>query len=754
MANTAEVKNTFDPLDQNAALLRAEFNDDTGGAYLQFAHARRVSLRTGPHPSTVEIDIPCAGWEDQVPAVAGIPGGPLAEIKVGDRCLVKWLRESKSTGKNTDATLFVGSVVKINHNLSADGGIVEAVDDKWILEGVSIVGIWIAIPLYSGGTFSNHTFSFKQSGPVVFNPNKRPNCLDVSGYGPMFAPFPDYGWTADDTAEPAPGSAQTKARSWRLVDVLEYLRHVIYSADENFLYGRDDDFKEIKKLGSNYIVWPVGFGTELAKDTSSLDAGTGEVNTIKDKDLDQGIESKAHSLDLDGKNLLSALTEIIEQCGAFGLYMAPGAKNKSIMMIKPMKYLATMADQAHEYDRGVSAGNVTGNEIQDANITLDGSDSFNSVVVRGDPVYLETRVEYDPTKAMTHADQTMLPAWTRKDVGGSAGSTDEELFLDYMASAKVGSLDISKTYLAWQHITTRFPKAFTAYKINPAKNWYLGTKYASLTSIQLPPKVLGHLLSGMSEDGEVQTVRDGSARRFLSRNVTCEVYDDSSQWVIVDDQNIINEVDEEGNFYLNSLRDASLQVTAYAGGGTIKGNVMSAPLTCTPRRIRLTLAFELDREMLASIGITPPKATTGAPAVPAIIADPNSAGFGPTLDRQYVATVKDGYREYLRKDSWPIPEAFGTSDALSSAVVKAPDKCTAGSELMTDEAWVKTHAQRRLAAAGRLKKSGAIVHHAIMPGIAPGRLIKSLGEFSLKAATIEVEHVSNAREQYTREVLA
>jgi len=193
---------------------------DTGDATEELAEevriAEKIVLQAGPEPSYAIVTIPLKdgiGDEDAFSvAFQSIARG----VKMNTRCTITHVHNGKSTA------LLSGTITDIQNSMQ-DSLIITVQDDRYLLEKVTVFGQIQHDP--SVGE-SGHT-AFVASEPCVFNMFGFPNCIDTP-HGPRFSPTIRWGWSAGGTAEPAPGSASQRARSWRTYDIAHYLRSAHY----------------------------------------------------------------------------------------------------------------------------------------------------------------------------------------------------------------------------------------------------------------------------------------------------------------------------------------------------------------------------------------------------------------------------------------------------------------------------------------------------------------------------------------------
>jgi len=667
----------------------------------RFFFADRVILQAGDEPSHAVAEIPLTQFEETAPAIAGIRGGPLDGVKVGTRALVFVY----SPDSNLSAPLLAGSVVNIQQDLASDGASLTIMDDRWLLRGVHIAGQFIFQP-------DDGSIVYRQRGPARFNPHGRANCMDSPG-GPLFAPFADYG-REDGDADPSPGSATSAARPWRLNDIAAYLRRTLCS-DE--LLAQTAAFPWFARVDSARVFVPPSFGAQLSSDGAFDPDDQRAAAGFKANDHARGDAAKAPDLTLEGMDLLSGLTRVLQCAGSFALFCGAaeeltfggGRRARSVLDIvstrfidgisRPLNVLrpagGTISDTAGRI--GVIAGQIE----------EDGADTYTSVVVSGAPVQLETRVEYTST-----GGGALEPAWS---------SAEETSFRGYVKNHP----DRADTPEAFIEACWKFPRVFAAYSVSLNYDALTGTKYAGFPRVTSSPPLLPQLLSTYTEQ------LSGRKRRVFPYPVTVELKDEVGDYRARSSLDGL-EVDDDGTLWLTAHREAGLNDPE---SGTWKGSAADGD-SLLPRDLRMTLAFLLDHRLNASAALGSASLGGGTP-----IGDPNAeaAAIAGGWSRQYLADCGGAYVEQLRKGAWPLPESLNGSTTAS-------DRATSGSELKTDAALAQSHAQRRLADVGRVKKSSRLVFASCML-FKPGQAIAMLdnrgissGNYPLRGVVSRVIH--------------
>ncbi len=267
--------------------------------------AERIQVQAGPEPSYAIVNIPLdqAGGDENAFSVALQRGGIAERIKPRMRATIVHSRNGSAN------PILAGSVVDVVHNIGDDSLVLTIFDDRWLLDKVTIFGQIQCDP-------ARKKVGFVATEPCIFNMFGYPNCIDAeversdgskAGVGPRFAPYPRYGWKSTDVKEPARGKAKTRARSWYVSDVIEYLRYAHY--------GRTDSLPPSSATS---------FGHRLVGDSIRWPAGVGGALRVPDED-GQANERLVHNLVLQGMTLGLALERVARTAGPFHLIMIPGA---------------------------------------------------------------------------------------------------------------------------------------------------------------------------------------------------------------------------------------------------------------------------------------------------------------------------------------------------------------------------------------------------------------------------------------------
>lgn len=751
MKNNSPLAETLSGNQQQTAPILVEIQtggpgfDDLGGGF-----AQEIVLSSGEEGSVALCSIDYKEKpEDDVPAVAAIDGSPSQFIKGGDRATISMMGIS----------LMTGSIVEDDHNTDSDGYAFRVEDDKWLLEGVTIMGCFMLDPTELGdssGGGGSSSVKYVLAEEPVFNPNGLANRIYARIGGevvPVFAPWPEFG------RKPAQGELATGvnfdvAGHWTIAEMWEYFRFFYYGSSGNEMRIK----YPIATVDDDRLIWPRGLPTAFLNDDFINQVTPWQ---IKDRNREKGAEAMVRSKNYQGWKLGAALEDSIKVAGAYALYCYPHDKSfKSVLSI-----VRTRAHDTINNGGGVGIGlikpinnlpaNVNVPVVLESNIRRDWRDSFTSVWVVGDIVFLEMRFQWTPNG--DDAENTLSPAWTRggrdkiieelegdpindgdppKDpLTGETIESEEKLFMDAVTdSGEFGGGQASDVGSVgyWKLATAAYPTVFCAYKIKEDLDLYEGTKYAGYPMIKRGHKVLSHLLSWVA-----RIRQDTSFERFLPHRVRVELesYYYPGAWHIVTDNDGF-EVDAAGRIYFPGLRDYPLN--GDQDNGTWYGQMDQAYTTIRPRGIRMTLGVFLDtrlnygmalgRDFLATVGDFAAKTKN------IVVSDGGGERqyWSPGTKRQLVIDTGDTFREYLRKGAFPIPEAL--ENASSSFPEKVFGEEGNGQadrdgdqtpELLTHKKFAQTYAQRRFLDIVRPKRNSTFRFSGLVPWH-PGTFVKTL----------------------------
>lgn len=665
--------------------------------------------------------------EDTVPAVVGLGNkGPVDRNLFGAR--------GKAVSSVGGITVFCGSLVTTSEDLESDGASFIYLDDKYFLEGVHVRGTFHFLPDDSkenakaekagnqggitGAVYYNH------AGQAIFNPNGRPNCIDTPG-GPLFAIYPDFGLEIGEPISII--TSRTKVRYWTLGDIFEYLRLTCYGDTAkpytNFLAS-------YLTLSTDRVIWPEGLGSSIKADPTITGGDRAAVAGVKDNDTTKAELYKISDLDLSGQDLHTVLRTLASSAGGYGLFMYPQPTGRSAISLVPTRYTP---GKKNSTDRGIvrqtgTWGKNNTPKLARGSIESDVGAAFSSVAVDGDTVWLELRFTYDPSDLdPTHTN--LLKGWA---------PDDETILIQYIKNPNQ-TPNYPKSVQAYMDAVNINPEVFSAFAPDANFDWYKGTKYEKFPRLPTPPQVLSHLLTYYMETGH------GSLKRRFPLPVQVEIKEKLPSglfgaWRVAEANNGF-EVDEQGTLYFPGLRDLSLggeNRGTWVGKITDPDGTNNSDHMMRTRPIRMTLAIGLNIRLTAAMGFNLGEYLQTVQDVNknTLTGDPNGDAqfFVDRFQRQYLADVGDGFREYLRKDAYPIPQSVNSTQAFNGIQVDThalgtegrKDHCTLGDELLKDEIpMIRTFAKRRFPAVGRVQRTCHLVFENFMfmlPGVKVARI--------------------------------
>lgn len=678
-------------------------------------------------PSTATINIPMSGVAVQHEDAFKVALRKNPAYQNECRARLCW-----TDFEDDEITIMCGFIVERNHDLSNDSLTLKLLDDLYTLTKYTVFGQYI---MAGDGT----SVYFDASKPCVFNPQGWPSCMD-SPYGPVHAPSPRFGWSFDTLTEPLPGNATTQARTWRVTDVIEYLRKCfVLNSDESadgvgYADVAQNPFPAVapKQLDNQYISWPKGLGSQLIV-PDNAPASTNPGATRRESRF-------VHDMSLEADTLLAALHKVCEAAGPFKPYFTPGDGDESAPPFSAeLGFMFTGSPPPSD-----SKGKFTTTNKAVQGYLKESSEKFHKqTVVLGQPVKIERMVSSDGGTVGAAAESSPLCFDFTGNSMGSGTSTrsgsltpkwttdDETAWCRYIFDNK-GLLGPA---VAFARACEFYPLVFNAYGINRTFNYVLGTKYESTASTlpQLPPLLEPYLLTGIQcrvTPGVVGT-NDPSYWRPLDIYVQCfTVAGDPSNtgaistgtWNTPTYYDGLKLSMDRTYFELPGLRDS-------AEHPTFRGNInysTTADFTSFKNQIkanhiRLTVVIEAQFKLFKQAN-----------------KDDNATGGRVLTSSDYVyhSVTKDDYYEWLRKDSYPYGKRAETTSLPLTAdgSGKVPDACTAGNELFSDDRAVNSpnsrigfHADARQREVNRVYSGGGILLRNYEPGLSLGAVI---GEWS------------------------
>lgn len=631
--------------------------------------------------------------------------------------------------------LLSGTVVERVHDVASDSVSLKIVDDLYQLSKFSIIGRYTTTA--SGGLF------FDPSKPCTFNENGWPDCIDDAAYGPIFAPQPRYGWVPTDTTEPTPGQASTRARSWRITDIITYLCNCFDESTTGFFNtatALDDDLKPTP-LPEDWITFTSDISTQLTISSTDF-ASNSPTETER-----QG--RPVHNYSCESKTLLLILNELAALAGPFMPY-AYASEGKSKIMF--LSLTPTLERTQVSIAPGVSS-------LQAGSLVESSEKWYGFSTIVGNPPVIERMVSTDCGTVTSTADANATSPSATSLAGAAMGAgasirsgslipkwsaADEAAFIAYIiANSTITSPSLLPVDRAFTRATELYPFVFCAYGVSPEFNYLLGTKYATLaTSLpHQPPQLQPYLVSGR------KILYDASQSTGLGTwapfEITVECFiagtapgDEKSTAAINATTNVWSnvirsdglQVSADGTYImLPALRDAATHPTFRGDVSTLADS--TAVNAIKANHIRLTIA------MIPPLRIFSTDAT-----------DPNKIGgrMAPAIYPQFLAAPNSDYTEWLRIDSYPWGKQTNTFDATVTSTFgtdsngKLPDKCTSGSELFSDVARIATHAKARNRRNNWIYAKGQLVTKNYEPGYSIGAKLSEVGNIEAGATVTSV----------------
>lgn len=652
------------------------------------------------------------------------------------RCRLDWASVSPVLGATAaKAPVMVGSIVERNHDLSNDALTLKVLDDLYLLTKYSIFGQYM---LSADRSF----IFFDSSKDTVFNPNGWPNCMD-SDHGPVFAPTPRYGWHHTDTDEPPPGNALTRARSWRITDVLTYILNSMNDGAQgtgtSYATVSDSPARDLqpKPVNSEYISLYSNIGEQLTIPDGSP-AQTSAAST-------QRSVRYVHNLNLQALNLYMALLRVCEAAGPFVPYVSPSGESDGKQQTAFRSQLNFMFTGAPPPTASKQRFTASGKGVM--GYLKESSEKYHrQTVIAGQPVKIERMLSTDGgTVAAAAAASPVCRDFDGLAMGAATSvysgalqpkwtTDDQTAWCDYIYDNQA-TLGVSK---AFERANSLYPLVFNAYGASGNWDYTEGTKYSEVADTLPRLPVLFHpdLLTGQQcrVSPSTVTANDPSYWRSLDTYIQCyTVAGDPSSGAAIDTGTWNTPTYYDGlklgvdrtYFEVPGLRDSAEHPTWR--GTLVKGSLTKATFRAQIKanHIRLTTVVEAQFRMFKKL-----------------TSDFNKTGgrvSGESL-YTYFAITDDDYLEWLRKDSYPYGKRAETT-ALplgADANGKMPDKCTLNSELFSDGTlipggWgsrISEHGAARQREVNRVYCGGSMVYRNYEPGLGLGATI---GEWSTDA---------------------
>lgn len=681
MGNSARVTVTKGA-DQEAVQLVAKFRNGGSASATSARFCSSVTLVSGANPSVAWISVPLKAMpaDELDPQIALKANGPAGTIKLKARCEISYAEGT------TTHNLMCGSLVRYSHNFVEDSLIGEIYDDKWLFSRLTCFGRSVYDPSTESGGSGTGNYYFDATSPLIFGRMGHQDCLDTK-WGPVFAPSFRYGWRQqnyEDLTEPEPGQASTRARSWRVEDILLYLRNQ--------------------------------YGYEATRPTSQVDYGTDHLP----EDSIAWTEEACHfvgsnrvvkDFSLQNDNLLDALQAVARKGGAYDVYLAPIGGYRSELRFVNMgpktRTGSRLFQPDYDYNVGIDALMNGGDVIHSGNVTESVINCFDEgVAIVGDPIKVERWVGTDLADGTTKIGGTISlePAWSHDS---------ETAFKNFMNEKQGDPAGFNLACKIW-------PDVWAAWRIGRGCPVFGGTKWGGTHLGCRYPRIPPSLLTGYNSDGNPKgwQPRSTSVEYKLSAREFEKLSDDEKalgQWRSARTFDALALNPDSTIIYLPGLREASPTPQSWqlnyrkdhfaedCPDGDFDGRGMGQ------REIRLTLAMESDWALCARSTQDPNKAGERI--------DPQSEPY------TYVAVSQAmDYLEDVRVNSHPvgyaeIEEPWRTNNF--------PDKKSEGNELFSDRPTPTSgrmyeHAQWREADVNRIDYAGAVTITRLNPSMYPG----------------------------------
>jgi hypothetical protein len=439
------------PLDSTAIRIVPQFGDVDTGYSQPFWFCTEIRRKFGKEPSKMMLEIRTDGWGGNAPLIAGVVNGPLDNAK----------GYKKVKAYMDGAIVFVGNVVCPDEDYDKDGAVVEALDCRWLLEGGNIKGsFW----LENGGT----SVVYREDEPAWFNRDGLPN--RIKGEGGLTYAFCDsnYGIAEGTNVSDPNGNSADVATHWTPESIWVYIcevtnKAIVGSLVTNFAtyWFMPDD-----------IIMPKGAAAELKEFTKNS-----ETPTI-------GLRKAAEEI-FDATPVIEAIEKILNEAGPFTLGVEYGADGKSTLTIVRSKNVdgsgASLTRAIGDAEIAFAQDGV----VIGGGVKRDFRQHFTQNVESGDRVYVETRVQSTDKRSIAQQQAQnveLLTAWNP--------ATVDQIIKDFNTAFDNGY------NLTVQQFIEQYPLVFEAWRLNPSKNFSLGTSEATFPSAQVTSKkILPHLLT-------------------------------------------------------------------------------------------------------------------------------------------------------------------------------------------------------------------------------------------------------------------
>lgn len=675
--------------DHTAAYATAFFNE---GAAYKYSRVTKIRLQLGAEPSYALCEIPIASGGDEIaPTIAGIPGGPLDDIKGGAPAKVYCtLGSSQMLGLVGRVRKLVGEFDELR-----DDGLVEIADGRWFLKSLPLVGsFWASLDASNAATVAYREWR----GHV--NHKGQPNCLFRStsvGMVPFFC-TPNYGLSANAAPEVAATESTTAACLWDPKLLLRYIQYAMSSAAYTV-------------ASSNYLEYPYNSSSEILWEPSWATA-------LDSADQEGGYFRASKERVLEGSNVLALCMEILNEVGGYSLWMGPQvnrASDGSESWVNKLQIVRTRYNgQGVTFNRAIS-GNAN-DVFADPKIITAGSlhqsfdDMRTTFTAAGHVVFIERRVDTTSSGGIGG----LIPAW---------GTTEEANWLA-KKNAGVARGSLSAEAAGIEDANRHEPNVFCAYRLDPGHDFQASTTEADKPRARVGRPILHHLLSSYVEDAAGATATD----KIRFRRPVLFEYKSGSTWLVGEYSDGFS-MDGDGTFYLPGLRE---QGRTYTLSGTHGSS------TVAKKDLRATIAIPCDHRNRVSQAYPPDEA--------------DDDRRDPSLYRPWYGDAGEVYGKEIRlggganndtnPSSYPVPKvASGTPVSASGTVRDDTEQLTA-------------HVAAKAKELSRVDRCGTLIRPRVSFVELPGSSIRALknggtSEYPIRAVVQAVEFIVGEPEQRT-----
>lgn len=674
--------------------------------------ATKFVLVAGDSPGYATIEIPMLSfgpgqWDESAFSLALQNNAALAPRA---RCTILYLANNQSI------PVFTGTVTQINHILGNDSLLLTVFDDKFLLSKVTCFGRMVFDPNWNVSYFDG-------AAPLIFNMDGHPDCIDAviegqPGTRPRFSPAYRFGYASafntEDTDEPDPGNATSRARTWRVADAIAYLQDAHYCRDGVKRTSYFSDYGNA--FIDSHIIWSSGISDSFAGFTRPL---------------------KHHVC--ENKTLLSVLSSLAKKAGPYELNMHVGGATEDISGgtselefadMNPHENQGQIINMPDVFD-SISAGMTNSTIIHGGSISESIINYFDEVVILGDPPKVEKFItaQVDASNGLPsiHQDDVTIGLqfnWNALDFGVFKNLVDQN----------------GNNKLGFQMASSILPNVFSSYRLTPFFDLFEGTKWDANHLGPAYFRLCQYLLTQFND-----TVRSTiDPRSSNPRETVIEYFPyNGFQWLRATRQDDFKLSEDRQFLRLDTLRDMDTPQTWSNSDVNLYNG-----LTIVPHEIRICIAAEAFWRIT---GLTR--------------ADPNNTSKRVANNSDYPWTflavgAPGDYQEWLRRGSKPVGKTGLPDDVNADAW---PDKCIEGDELYTDALnqgepvsgeitqstdRISNHAAQRLRDVKRIEYIGQLSFHGFNPALRPGSVVNIAGNNDIIDVSAVVKQISySASEQ-------